>query len=79
MYDAVVKRLRELMDERNLTMNGLANISAVAPTTVRNIFDGKSKNPGVVTLKLLCDGMGITITEFFDSPIFRELEMEDIK
>lgn len=79
MYDAVVKRLRELMDERNLTMNGLANISAVAPTTVRNIFDGKSKNPGVVTLKLLCDGMGITITEFFDSPIFRELEIEDIK
>lgn len=67
------------MDERELTMNGLANISAVAPTTVRNIFDGKSKNPGVVTIKLLCDGMGITITEFFDSPIFRELEIEDIK
>ncbi len=79
MYNAVVKRLRELMDERELTMNGLANISAVAPTTVRNIFDGKSKNPGVVTIKLLCDGMGITITEFFDSPIFRELEIEDIK
>ncbi len=79
MYKALLKRLSELMVQRNLTKNGLANISGVPPTTVRNIFDGKSQNPGIVTIKLLCDGMGITITEFFNSPIFEELEIEDIK
>lgn len=79
MLEAVAQRLSELMTERNLTMNGLAQISAVPPSTVKNIFYGKSKNPGVVTLKLLCDGMGITITEFFNTSVFRELEIEEIE
>lgn len=79
MREAVVKRLRELIKQKGITVNKLADISAVPPSTLKNILCGKSKNPGVVTIKLLCDGMGITITEFFDSPIFRELEIEDIK
>ncbi len=79
MRKAVVKRLKELIKERRITVNKLANLSGVAPSTVKNIFNGKSQNPGVVTLKLLCDGMGITITEFFNSPLFSELEIEDIK
>lgn len=60
-------------------MNGLAHISAVPPSTVKNIFYGKSKNLGIVTLKLLCDGMGLTVTEFFNTTVFRELEIEDIE
>lgn len=79
ILEAVAQRLTELMQEKNLTMNGLAQISAVPPSTVKNIFYGKSQNPGVVTLKLLCDGMGITITEFFDTSVFRGLEVEEIK
>lgn len=79
MREAVIKRLLELIREKQITVNKLANLSAVPPSTVKNIFNGKSKNPGIVTLKLLCDGMGITITDFFDSPIFKELEIEDIK
>ena len=79
ILDAVAQRLTELMREKNLTMNSLAQVSAVPPSTVKNIFYGKSLNPGIVTLKLLCDGMGITITEFFDTPIFRGLEVEEIK
>lgn len=66
------------MEQRNLSLNGLARLAAVPPSTLKNIIYGKSKNPGVVTLKLLCDGMGITITEFFNSPLFSELEIEDI-
>lgn len=66
------------MEQRNLSLNGLARLAAVPPSTLKNIIYGKSKNPGVVTLKLLCDGMGISITEFFDSPLFSELEIEDI-
>lgn len=79
ILDAVAQRLTELMREKNLTMNSLAQVSAVPPSTVKNIFYGKSLNPGIVTLKLLCDGMNITITEFFDTPLFRELEVEEIK
>lgn len=74
----MAKRLIELMEQRNLFLNGLARLAAVPPSTLKNIIYGKSKNPGVVTLKLLCDGMGISITEFFDSPLFSELEIEDI-
>ncbi len=74
----MAKRLIELMEQRNLSLNGLARLAAVPPSTLKNIIYGKSKNPGVVTLKLLCDGMGISITEFFDSPLFSELEIEDI-
>lgn len=66
------------MEQRNLSLNGLARLAAVPPSTLKNIIYGKSKNPGVVTLKLLCDGMGISITEFFNSPLFSELEIEDI-
>lgn len=79
ILEAVTQRLTELMHEKNLTMNGLAYISAVPPSTVKNIFYGKSQNPGIVTIKLLCDGMGITVTEFFDTSAFRELEIEEIK
>lgn len=78
MREAVAIRLIELMEQRNLSLNGLARLAAVPPSTLKNIIYGKSKNPGVVTLKLLCDGMGITITEFFNSPLFSELEIEDI-
>ena len=66
------------MEQRNLSLNGLARLAAVPPSTLKNIIYGKSKNPGVVTLKLLCDGMGISITVFFNSPLFSELEIEDI-
>lgn len=78
IMEAVAQRLSELIVEKDLSMNGLALISAVPPSTIKNIFYGKSKNTGIVTLKLLCDGMGITITEFFDTDLFRNLDPEEI-
>lgn len=78
MREAVAKRLIELMEQKNLSLNGLARLAAIPPSTLKNIIYGKSRNPGVVTIKLLCDGMDITITEFFNSPIFYELGMEEI-
>lgn len=50
--------------------------SAVAPSTIKNILYGKSRNPGIVTIKMLCDGLGITLIEFFDTPEFGNLEQE---
>ena len=75
-YTAVKNRILELLGEKRMSIHKLAMESAVAPSSIKNILYGKSKNPGIVTLKMLCDGFGITIVEFFDTDTFRELEQE---
>lgn len=72
----VAERIIELCRERNLTVNGLAHLAAVPPSTVKNIVNGVSRNPGVVTIKKLCDGLDISLVEFFDTEAFRSLEQE---
>ena len=67
---AVSNRLSELCKERNITVNRLANLSAVPPSTVKNIVYGLSKNPKIITIKMLCDGLEITLAKFFDAPSF---------
>lgn len=76
--EAVSLRIIELCKEKNIATNALANLSGVAPSTVYSILNEKSQNPGVVSLKKLCDGIDITLREFFDSPIFDDLEQEII-
>ena len=75
-YEAVRTRLLRLCEEKHMTINRLATESAVPPSSIKNILYGKSKNPGVVTIKLLCDGLGITLGEFFECDLFRNLEQE---
>lgn len=75
-YTAVKDRLLELLGERRMSIRQLALESGVAPSSIKNILYGKSLNPGVVTIKMLCDGFGITIVEFFDTPSFKTLEQE---
>jgi len=74
--ECVVNRIIQLCQERNMTINALARSAAVPPTTVKNIVNGVSRNPGIVTLKMLCDGLDISLTEFFDTEEFRTLEQE---
>ena len=69
--EAVAFRIRQLCAARKITPNGLANLSAVPQATIKSIPNDESKNPGVVTLKMICDGFGITLEEFFDSDLFR--------
>ena len=75
-YTAVRNRLLFLCEEKRFSIHKLATESAVAPSTIKNILYGKSKNPGIVTLKMLCDGLGITLVDFFDCDSFKELEQE---
>lgn len=75
-YTAVKNRLLALCEEKRLSIHKLAMESAVAPSTIKNILYGKSVNPGIVTIKMLCDGMGITLVDFFDTEEFRTLEQE---
>lgn len=74
--EAVKKRIEELCDERNLNFCKLDNISGVPYTTVKSIIYGQSKNPSIATIKMLCDGFEISITDFFDTDTFRNLEQE---
>lgn len=69
-------RLVTLCKKRGLAFNALAHFSGVHPSTVKGIMNGASQNPGIVTLKKLCDGLEISICEFFDTEVFRNLEQE---
>ena len=73
---AVAQRILEPCKSRSITVNTLANEAGIPPTTIYSILNTKSKNPGIVTIKQVCDGMDISLREFFDSPIFDELEQE---
>ncbi len=75
-YNTVKNRLLQLLGEKNMSIHKLAMESAVAPSSIKNILYGKSQNPGIVTIKLLCDGFGITLVDFFDTEEFRKLEQE---
>ena len=74
--EAVAKRILELCEERNMAVNALATVSGVSQSTIYSMLNEKSKNPGVVSLKKLCDGLDISIREFFDSELFDDLEQE---
>ena len=73
---AVRNRILQLCGEHEISINKLATISALPPSSIKNILYGKSQNPGIVTIKMLCDGLGVTLTEFFDTDEFRKLEQE---
>ena len=75
-YTAVRDRLLQLCGQKNMSLHRLATESAVPPSTVKNSLYGKSTNPGIVTIKMLCDGLGISLVDFFDTPTFRSLEQE---
>ncbi|MBQ2433572.1 MAG: helix-turn-helix transcriptional regulator [Clostridia bacterium] len=74
--DAVVLRLQDILKERNMRVNELANLSGITPSTVYSMMDEKRKELTINVIKKLCDGLEMTLGEFFSSPIFDELEQE---
>ena len=75
-YTAVKNRILYLCNEKRMTLNKLATVAAIPPSSLKNILYGKSHNPGIVTIKMICDGLGITLSEFFSTPEFDALEQE---
>ncbi|MBE6844580.1 MAG: helix-turn-helix transcriptional regulator [Ruminococcus sp.] len=73
---AVAERILELCNENNITVNKLSTISGVTQSTINDIVNHRAKNIGIITIKKLCDGLDITITEFFDTSVFKNLEQE---
>ncbi|MBQ2841085.1 MAG: helix-turn-helix transcriptional regulator [Oscillospiraceae bacterium] len=75
-YTTVKNRILYLCEEKKMTINKLATNSGIAPSTIKNILYGKSQNPGIVTLKMLCDGLEISLIDFFNTDDFKNLEQE---
>lgn len=74
LHDAVSKRIIEFCKERNITPNKLCTMSGVIQSTVNSIFSGRSQNPKLSTIQYLCEGLGITLKEFFDSELFDNID-----
>ena len=76
--ECIIKRINQLCYERHLSINALANQAGVSPSTIKNITNGLSRNPGVVTIKIICDGLNISLFDFFNTEDFKSLEQEII-
>ena len=74
--EAVKERILQLCKERNISINMLCTISGVTQSTVNNIVNGRNNSTTISTIKKLCDGLEITIEEFFFYELFRNLEQE---
>lgn len=73
---AVANRILELCDQYGLTVNALADKSGISPSTVYSILNQKSKNPGIITIKKICDGLELSLADFFESHLFDGIEPE---
>lgn len=76
LVEAVRNRILRLCGERNISINRLATLLALPPSSIKNILYGKSQNPKLATIKMICDGLEITLGEFFSTPEFDALEQE---
>ena len=74
--DVVVKRFKILCDERKIKINELANLSGVTPSTAYSMMDESRRDVSIITIKKFCDGLDITLGEFFSAPEFDNLEQE---
>ena len=73
--EAVAVRINNLCKKRNISINKLATLSGLTQSTVDSILKGKSRNPRLATIKKICDGLDITMSEFFKDPIFQKIDI----
>lgn len=74
--NAVADRIIQLCNQKNIAINALANMAGISPSTLYSVLNEKSQNPGIVTIKKLCDGLEISLREFFNADIFDDIEQE---
>ena len=72
--EAVARRIQELCVQRGLAINALANLCGVPPSTIYSKLNEKSQNPGIISIQKICDGLEISVREFFDDPLFENLD-----
>lgn len=74
---AMKEKINKILFERDITISKLARISCLTQSTVNNLVNGNSNNPKVLTIVRICDGLGITLSEFFDDELFDDIDRED--
>ena len=74
--DVVAERFKKLCEERKIKINELANISGITPSTAYSMMDTNRRDVSITTIKKFCDGLEITLGEFFSTPEFDNLEQE---
>ena len=72
--EAVARRIQELCVQRGLAINALANLCGVPPSTIYSMLNVKSQNPGIISIQKVCDGLEISVREFFDDQLFENLD-----
>ena len=77
VHKAVSEKLTKIMIERNLSVNKLASISCLTQSTVDSLVNGKSKNPKLLTIVRICDGLNIKFSDFFEDKLFDKIDRED--
>ena len=76
LQQAIKYRIIKLCQMQNVTVNGLAMLSGMPQSTVNSLIDGSSQNPKLLTILRLCLGLDMELKEFFDDPIFKNLDDE---
>lgn len=74
--DAVVLRFQNICKDRNIRYNELANLSGVTPSTIYSMMDSSRRDISIITIKKFCDGLDMSLDEFFSDPLFKDLEQE---
>lgn len=75
--EATVKRIEELLEQKNMTVLNLALASCIPHSTIKSILSGRNKNPGIITIKKVCEGLGINLREFYNSELFDQITHVD--
>lgn len=75
--EAISRKLLKICKEKKFSVNKLATICCLTQSTVQNLIECNSKNPKLLTIVRICDGLDISLTEFFDDEIFSNIERED--
>ena len=75
--EAISIKLNKICVERNISVNKLASLSCLTQSTVQHLADGRSKNPKMLTIVRICDGLGIKLQDFYNDEIFDEIDRED--
>ncbi len=76
VVEIIKNRILHLCEDRRITVSKLSTICALPPSSIKNILYGKSQNPKIATIKKICDGLEITLSEFFDTDEFNNLDQE---
>ena len=77
LSEAISEKILKICIEKNITPNKLASICCLTQSTVQNLINGKSKNPKLLTIIRICEGLNIDLKDFFDDKIFATIERED--